>query len=128
MIGHRILRIAILLCMVLGASGASAQKVELSLDASTAGAKTDRNIFGEFAEYLGHGIYDGIWVGPDAAIPNTRGIRNDVVTALNDHYRQREDGSDANLLRIQDVRAVPERDVCAGRVQRRAPKIGRAHV
>ena len=61
---------------------AAAQKVELSVDVSKAGAKIDRNIFGQFAEHLGHGIYDGIWVGPDSTIPNTRGIRNDVVTAL----------------------------------------------
>ena len=27
-------------------------------------------------------VYEGIWVGPDSAIPNTRGIRNDVVAAL----------------------------------------------
>ncbi len=61
---------------------ASAQKVALSIDASRAGAKIDRNIFGQFAEHLGHGIYEGIWVGPDSKIPNTRGIRNDVVAAL----------------------------------------------
>ena len=59
-----------------------AQRVELSIDASKGGAKIDRNIFGQFAEHLGHGIYEGIWVGPDSAIPNTRGIRNDVVAAL----------------------------------------------
>src|SRR5262249_19639387 len=41
-----------------------------------------RNIFGQFAEQLGHGIYEGIWVGPDSTIANTRGIRNDVVAAL----------------------------------------------
>ncbi len=58
------------------------QQVELSIDASKSGAKIDRNIFGQFAEHLGHGIYDGIWVGPSSKIPNTRGIRNDVVTAL----------------------------------------------
>ncbi len=58
------------------------EKVELSVDASKAGAKIDRNIFGQFAEHLGHGIYEGIWVGPDSTIPNTRGIRNDVVAAL----------------------------------------------
>src|SRR5271165_902706 len=79
---RRILRIAILLGMVLAAWRVHAQKVELSLDASTAGAKIDRNIFGQFAEHLGHGIYEGIWVGPDSKIPNTRGIRNDVVAAL----------------------------------------------
>lgn len=61
---------------------AAAQKVEFSIDASRTGAKIDRNIFGQFAEHLGHGIYDGIWVGQDSRIPNTRGIRNDVVAAL----------------------------------------------
>jgi hypothetical protein len=60
---------------------AAAQRVELSIDVSKTGAKIDRNIFGQFAEHLGHGIYEGIWVGPDSAIPNTRGIRNDVVSA-----------------------------------------------
>jgi alpha-L-arabinofuranosidase len=60
----------------------AAQKVELSIDASKTGAKIDRNIFGQFAEHLGHGIYEGIWVGSDSKIPNTRGIRNDVVGAL----------------------------------------------
>jgi len=60
----------------------SGQKIELSIDASRTGAKIDRNLFGQFAEHLGHGIYDGIWVGPDSSIPNTRGIRNDVVAAL----------------------------------------------
>src|SRR5215475_11323961 len=64
------------------AQNSSPQKVELSIDASKAGAKIDRNLFGQFAEHLGHGIYDGIWVGRDSSIPNTRGIRNDVVAAL----------------------------------------------
>jgi alpha-L-arabinofuranosidase len=63
-------------------TAAAAQEVELSVDASRAGARIDRNIFGQFAEHLGYGIYGGIWVGPDSTIPNTRGIRNDVVTAL----------------------------------------------
>nr|WP_241769351.1 alpha-L-arabinofuranosidase C-terminal domain-containing protein [Sphingomonas melonis] len=33
-------------------------------------------------EHLGRGVYEGIWVGEDSAIANTRGIRRDVVTAL----------------------------------------------
>jgi len=61
---------------------ASAQQVQLSIDLSKTGAKIDRNLFGQFAEHLGHGVYEGIWVGPDSKIPNTRGIRNDVVNAL----------------------------------------------
>ena len=72
----------ILLAMAATAPALLAQQVLLSLDASRPGAKIDRNIFGQFAEHLGHGIYEGIWVGPDSTIPNTRGIRNDVVTAL----------------------------------------------
>ena len=60
----------------------AADKVVLSVDLSKTGAKIDRNIFGQFAEHLGHGIYEGIWVGPDSPIPNTRGIRNDVISAL----------------------------------------------
>lgn len=42
----------------------------------------NRNIYGHFAEHLGSCIYGGIWVGKKSAIPNTRGIRNDVVEAL----------------------------------------------
>ncbi|MGB9203517.1 MAG: alpha-L-arabinofuranosidase C-terminal domain-containing protein [Terriglobales bacterium] len=71
-----------LIVMAITAPMMAAQKVELSIDASTTGAKIDRNIFGQFAEHLGHGVYEGIWVGPDSKIPNTHGIRNDVVGAL----------------------------------------------
>lgn len=42
----------------------------------------NKNIYGHFAEHLGRGIYEGIWVGEESAIPNTNGIRNDVVAAL----------------------------------------------
>lgn len=46
------------------------------------GATIQRHLFGQFAEHLGFGIYGGVWVGRDSSIPNTRGIRNDVVAAL----------------------------------------------
>ena len=72
----------VLLAAILAAPLMAADKFALSVDASKPGAKIDRNIFGQFAEHLGHGVYEGIWVGPDSAIPNTRGIRNDVVAAL----------------------------------------------
>jgi alpha-L-arabinofuranosidase len=42
----------------------------------------NRNIYGQFSEHLGHCIYEGVWVGEDSPIPNTRGIRKDVVEAL----------------------------------------------
>ncbi|GGG15150.1 intracellular exo-alpha-L-arabinofuranosidase 2 [Paenibacillus albidus] len=44
--------------------------------------KINRNIYGHFAEHLGRCIYEGIWVGEGSPIPNTKGIRNDVVKAL----------------------------------------------
>ncbi|MCL2571782.1 MAG: alpha-N-arabinofuranosidase [Defluviitaleaceae bacterium] len=40
------------------------------------------NIYGHFAEHLGRCIYEGIFVGEDSPIPNTKGMRNDVVAAL----------------------------------------------
>ncbi len=44
--------------------------------------KISRHIYGHFSEHLGRCIYGGYWVGEDSDIPNTNGIRNDVVDAL----------------------------------------------
>jgi alpha-L-arabinofuranosidase len=71
-----------LIGMVIAVPLSAEEKIELSADSSKTGAKINRNIFGQFAEHLGHGVYEGIWVGPDSKIPNTRGIRKDVVNAL----------------------------------------------
>jgi alpha-L-arabinofuranosidase len=54
------------------------------LNADLSADTIDRNIYGNFSEHLGHCIYGGIWVGENSPIPNTRGIRNDVVAALKD--------------------------------------------
>jgi len=61
------------------AAGATASAM---LRADQPGPVVNKNIYGHFAEHLGRGIYEGIWVGPSSPIPNTRGIRNDVVAAL----------------------------------------------
>jgi alpha-N-arabinofuranosidase len=53
-----------------------------TLRGDTTGAVISPDIYGQFAEHLGRGIYDGVWVGPESPIPNTRGFRNDVVAAL----------------------------------------------
>jgi alpha-N-arabinofuranosidase len=43
----------------------------------------NKNIYGHFAEHLGHCIYEGFYVGDtNKIIPNTDGIRNDVIIAL----------------------------------------------
>lgn len=39
-------------------------------------------IQGHFSEHLGRCIYEGIYVGENSDIPNTNGMRNDVVEAL----------------------------------------------
>lgn len=54
----------------------------LAIYADADGPTISRHIYGHFAEHLGRCIYDGFWVGEDSPIPNTRGIRNDVVEAL----------------------------------------------
>ena len=41
-----------------------------------------KEIYGHFAEHLGRGIYQGIYVGEDSEIPNENGMRRDVVEAL----------------------------------------------
>jgi alpha-N-arabinofuranosidase len=72
----------VLVSAALVPAAAAADTVALSVDASKAGPKIDRQLFGQFAEHLGTGIYEGVWVGRESPIPNTRGIRNDVVRAL----------------------------------------------
>ncbi len=50
-----------------------------------ADAKTiiNKNIYGHFAEHLGHCIYSGLFVGDSSqVIPNTEGVRNDIIAAL----------------------------------------------
>ena len=81
---------AIALALLLAAPGGHAQTpaapagamASAVLRADRPGPVVNKNIYGHFAEHLGRGIYEGIWVGPDSPIPNTRGIRNDVVGAL----------------------------------------------
>ncbi|MHA6721001.1 alpha-N-arabinofuranosidase [Sphingomonas sp. RS6] len=60
----------------------SGAPITIAADPAKTGSRIDRNIFGQFAEHLGAGIYGGVWVGKDSSIPNVRGIRKDVVAAL----------------------------------------------
>jgi alpha-N-arabinofuranosidase len=55
------------------------------LNADTAKIQINKNIYGHFAEHTGRCIYDGLYVGDDNSIvPNTDGVRNDVIKALKD--------------------------------------------
>jgi alpha-L-arabinofuranosidase len=57
-------------------------KATLLIHADQPRGVINRNIYGQFAEHLGRLIYEGLWVGEGSPIPNTRGIRNDVLGAL----------------------------------------------
>ena len=54
----------------------------LVVDADLGEHTISRHVYGHFAEHLGRCIYDGVWVGEDSPIPNTRGMRTDIVEAL----------------------------------------------
>lgn len=55
-----------------------------TLNAEASQGTISRYVYGQFSEHLGGGIYDGTWVGEDSKIPNVRGVRTDIVTALKD--------------------------------------------
>ena len=80
------MNLRVIACLLAGfaASSAFAHSFDarVTVLADEPGAVIDPNIYGQFVEHLGRGVYEGIWVGPDSPIPNTRGIRNDVVAAL----------------------------------------------
>jgi alpha-N-arabinofuranosidase len=65
-----------------GTNAAEAITGTVTVHGDQAGPIINRNIYGQFSEHLGRCIYEGIWVGENSPIPNTRGIRNDVVAAL----------------------------------------------
>ncbi len=58
---------------------------KITLNADLAETRINKNIYGHFAEHLGRCIYDGMYVGENnTSIPNTAGVRNDVIKALKD--------------------------------------------
>lgn len=65
-------------------SVAIAADVEIHIDVESPGATLNKNIYGQFMEHLGRGIYEGVWVGEDSSIPNLHGFRSDVLQALRD--------------------------------------------
>jgi alpha-N-arabinofuranosidase len=75
---------SILLSMTLCFCIAMQAQNKLVINADADGGIISKHIYGHFSEHLGHCIYGGYWVGEDSSIPNTRGIRNDVVQALRD--------------------------------------------
>ena len=64
------------------AQAAETAAATATIHADRPGPVMNRQVFGQFAEHLGHGIYGGIWVGEKSSIPNDHGYRRDVLEAL----------------------------------------------
>ncbi|MEQ9441426.1 MAG: alpha-L-arabinofuranosidase C-terminal domain-containing protein [Cyclobacteriaceae bacterium] len=60
------------------------EKATITIHADQGETIIDKDIYGHFAEHLGRCIYGGFYVGDTADIPNTNGVRNDVIEALNE--------------------------------------------
>jgi len=69
---------------IFGAGSSVFAQNKLVISADQGKEIISKHIYGHFSEHLGHCIYGGYWVGENSPIPNTRGIRNDVVKALKD--------------------------------------------
>jgi len=84
MMKTRIIGVALAAALALSASlvAGESKTAQLTIKADQGKDTINRNIYGHFSEHLGHCVYGGYWVGLDSSIPNTRGIRNDVVQAL----------------------------------------------
>jgi len=68
--------------VALAAPAPAPVEATLTVADEAAGPVIAPEIYGQFAEHLGGGVYGGLWVGPKSEIPNVRGWRKDVVGAL----------------------------------------------
>ena len=57
---------------------------KLTIDPNKKQGHINPELQGHFSEHLGRCIYEGLYVGDKSDIPNTNGMRNDVVKALKD--------------------------------------------
>ena len=68
--------------LVLVAAFSFAQ-TKITINTDLGKTQISRHIYGHFAEHLGRCIYGGMYVGEaNTKIPNTAGVRNDVIQAL----------------------------------------------
>ena len=58
------------------------KKISILINADDRLGHISPEIYGHFSEHLGRCIYNGIYVGENSPIPNTDGIRNDIIEAF----------------------------------------------
>ena len=74
---------AILFCCMVAVSSYCFPQDTVVIHGASAKETISRNIYGHFAEHLGHCIYGGFYVGDtNTTIANTNGVRNDIIAAL----------------------------------------------
>ncbi|MBN2425827.1 MAG: alpha-N-arabinofuranosidase [Calditrichaceae bacterium] len=72
----------ITLLLIIWATTVVAQN-KVIINADSAKTIISKHIYGHFAEHISRVIYDGIYIGENnPEIPNTNGVRNDVIEAL----------------------------------------------
>ena len=74
--------IALMLFFGLAISFGQSQKIMIKMENVEDAPVISRHIYGHFAEHLGRCIYEGFYVGDNSMIPNTEGVRNDIIDAL----------------------------------------------
>ena len=57
-------------------------KIEIELTSAENAPTISKHIYGHFAEHLGRCIYEGFYVGENSTIPNSEGVRLDIIDAL----------------------------------------------
>ena len=72
----------LLAVMAIVSAPAFAKPATVEINNAAQGPQIHPDVYGQFTEHLGDGIYGGLYVGEDSTIPNTRGFRNDVIEAL----------------------------------------------
>ena len=78
---NKILFFISLVCLCINQIHGQVSSIELQ--AKKPSVIINKNIYGHFAEHLGHCMYDGFYVGDtNKIIPNTDGVRNDIIAAL----------------------------------------------
>jgi alpha-N-arabinofuranosidase len=73
---------SLVLGFLFSASWLLAQQTVVTVNSASAKYTINKNIYGHFAEHLGHCIYGGFYVGDTSSVPNTNGVRNDIIDAL----------------------------------------------
>lgn len=58
------------------------ESVQVTVTEDAEAPMISKHIYGHFSEHLGRCIYGGLYVGEESMVPNTAGVRNDIIQAL----------------------------------------------